>query len=168
MITVRILTFFFLLGLSLFSFLLLTLIRLAVTLLLSSSSSLETLDVFFLDEWLSAGSSKEGPSAAFLFCDGLLDRPDSVLDLRVFSACNLSFSTSSIGSSSTDSLFFFFSISFDSLLLFLTSATFFFSSSTSFFTCILPCLTESLTSDSFSTSAFKLRNNGAATGSTGF
>merc|ERR1719239_685563 len=120
------------------------------TLFLSSSSSFETLDDFFNDG-LSEGLSNVGASAAFLFWDGLLDLPDSVLVLSVFSACNRSFSTSSIDSSSPDSfLFFFFSTSsFDSLLFFFTSATFFLSSSTSLFTCILSCFTKSDTSDSF-------------------
>merc|ERR1719397_1751032 len=139
---------------------------------LSSSSSFETLDDFFLNDGLSEGLSNVGASAAFLFWDGLLDLPDSVLVLSVFSACNRSFSTSSIDSSSPDSfLFFFFSTSsFDSLLLFFTSATFFLSSSTSLFTCILSCFTKSDTSDSFtsffSTSALRLRSKVGAAGST--
>merc|ERR1719239_396226 len=142
------------------------------TLFLSSSSSFETLDDFFLNDGLSEGLSSVGASAAFLFWDGLLDLPDSVLVLSVFSACNRSFSTSSIDSSSPDSfLFFFFSTSsFDSLLLFFTSATFFLSSSTSLFTCILSCFTKSDTSDSFtsffSTSALRLRSKVGAAGST--
>merc|ERR1719397_1148378 len=73
------------------------------TLFLSSSSSFETLDDFFLNDGLSEGLSSVGASAAFLFWDGLLDLPDSVLVLSVFSACNRSFSTSSIDSSSPDS-----------------------------------------------------------------
>merc|ERR1719239_814808 len=75
------------------------------TLFLSSSSSFETLDDFFLNDGL---SEKPSLSAAFLPGEGLFDLPDSVLDRRVFNACSLNRSTSSMGSSSPDSLFSFF------------------------------------------------------------
>merc|ERR1719471_2805620 len=175
-LSARLLFFFFFFSLSLSessdSLLFLDFFFLRFSFSLSSDSlSLSSFFCFFF--FLTATlSERPSLSAAFLPGEGLFDLPDSVLDRRVFNACSLSRSTSSMGSSSPDSLlsFFFDSASLDSaLLLFFTSATFFLSSSTSRFTCNLSCFTKSETPDSsLSMVVFNLRKVGGGTGSTDF